>query len=95
MLGLDGSAAPISIPSREIMRGRSVVGSLFGGIKAKDDIPALAQKYLDGELELGAFVTDQMGFTEINRAFEMLTKGKCLRCILWMDDDGGMRERRA
>ena len=47
VLGVDGSAAPISVPSFDIMRGRSVTGSLFGGIKPKDDIPMLAQKYLD------------------------------------------------
>lgn len=47
VLGIDGSAAPISVPSFEIMRGRSVVGALLGGIKPKDDIPVLAQKYLD------------------------------------------------
>jgi Zn-dependent alcohol dehydrogenase len=33
VLGVDGSAAPISVPSLDIMRGRSVTGSLFGGIK--------------------------------------------------------------
>uniref|UniRef100_A0A0A9HMN8 Enoyl reductase (ER) domain-containing protein n=1 Tax=Arundo donax TaxID=35708 RepID=A0A0A9HMN8_ARUDO len=85
VLGVDGNAAPISIPSTEIIRGRSVVGSLFGGIKPKDDIPVLAQKYLDKELALDAFITHQMGFDEINRAFELLTQGKCLRCIIWMD----------
>jgi len=46
VLGVDGSAAPISIPSFDIMRGRSVVGSYFGGIKPKDDIPVLANKCL-------------------------------------------------
>ncbi|TVU37823.1 hypothetical protein EJB05_11163 [Eragrostis curvula] len=114
VLGVDGHMAPISIPPSEIMRGRSVVGSLLGGIKPKDDIPMLAQKYLDKvtgstnlirelgvckfgvtrsadsffekqELELDAFITHQMGFDEINRAFELLTQGKSLRCILWMD----------
>ncbi|CAD6217050.1 unnamed protein product [Miscanthus lutarioriparius] len=85
VLGVDGSAAPISVPSFDIMRGRSVTGSLFGGIKPKDDIPMLAQKYLDKELELDEFITHQMGFHEINRAFDLLTQGKCIRCIIWMD----------
>jgi Zn-dependent alcohol dehydrogenase len=47
LLGVSGNKAPISIPSHEILRGRSVIGSLFGGIKPKNDIPMLAQKYLD------------------------------------------------
>jgi S-(hydroxymethyl)glutathione dehydrogenase/alcohol dehydrogenase len=47
VLGVSNGVAPINIPSHEILRGRSVVGSLFGGIKPKTDIPMLAQKYLD------------------------------------------------
>jgi len=92
VLGVDGSLAPISVPSFDIMRGRSVTGSLFGGIKPKDDIPVLAHKYLDKELELDDFITHQMGFQEINRAFDLLTQGKCIRCIIWMDDDYGAKE---
>ncbi|KAF0908047.1 hypothetical protein E2562_022901 [Oryza meyeriana var. granulata] len=89
LLGVVGNATPIGIPSHDIIRGRSVIGSLFGGIKPKNDIPMLAQKYLDKELELDEFITHQMGFDEINRAFELLTQGKSLRCIIWMD---GARE---
>uniref|UniRef100_A0A0E0LNH8 Alcohol dehydrogenase-like C-terminal domain-containing protein n=1 Tax=Oryza punctata TaxID=4537 RepID=A0A0E0LNH8_ORYPU len=37
------------------------------------------------ELELEEFITHEMGFKEINRAFELLTQGKSLRCIIWMD----------
>uniref|UniRef100_A0A0E0QBF2 Alcohol dehydrogenase-like C-terminal domain-containing protein n=1 Tax=Oryza rufipogon TaxID=4529 RepID=A0A0E0QBF2_ORYRU len=85
LLGVSGNKAPISIPSHEILRGRSVIGSLFGGIKPKNDIPMLAQKYLDKELELEEFITHEMGFEEINRAFELLTQGKSIRCIIWMD----------
>uniref|UniRef100_A0ACD5YXX3 Uncharacterized protein n=1 Tax=Avena sativa TaxID=4498 RepID=A0ACD5YXX3_AVESA len=88
-----GAVAPISVPSHDLLRGRSVVGSLFGGLKPKTDIPILAQKYLNKELELEEFVTHEMGFDEINRAFELLTQGKCLRCIIWMDGakENGMK----
>uniref|UniRef100_I1QCA7 Cinnamyl-alcohol dehydrogenase n=1 Tax=Oryza glaberrima TaxID=4538 RepID=I1QCA7_ORYGL len=85
LLGVSGNKAPIGIPSHEILRGRSVIGSLFGGIKPKNDIPMLAQKYLDKELELEEFITHEMGFEEINRAFELLTQGKSIRCIIWMN----------
>jgi Zn-dependent alcohol dehydrogenase len=47
ILGTDAGAAPVSISSSDIKRGRSVTGALLGGIKPKDDIPVLAHKYLD------------------------------------------------
>ena len=39
--------APLSISSHEILHGKSVVGSMFGGLKPKQDIPILAAKYLN------------------------------------------------
>ncbi|WVZ66727.1 hypothetical protein U9M48_015911 [Paspalum notatum var. saurae] len=85
ILGTAAGAAPVSISSSDIKRGRSVTGALLGGIKPKDDIPVLAQNYLNKELQLDEFITHQMGFDEINRAFDLLEQGKCLRCIIWMD----------
>jgi S-(hydroxymethyl)glutathione dehydrogenase/alcohol dehydrogenase len=33
-----------------------------------------------------------MGFDEINRGLDLLAQGKCLRCIIWMETDGGAVE---
>lgn len=38
------------------------------------------------ELELDKFVTHEMKFEEINSAFDLLMKGKCLRCVIWMGE---------
>lgn len=36
------------------------------------------------ELRLDEFVTHEVGFEDINKAFELLIEGKCLRCVIWM-----------
>ena len=41
--------------------------------------------FLRQELELDEFITHRMGFDDINRAFDLLAQGQCLRCIIWMD----------
>jgi len=41
---------------------------------------------LHQELELDEFITHQVGFEDINRAFDLLQQGRCLRCIIWMDN---------
>ncbi|KAG2265355.1 hypothetical protein Bca52824_072434 [Brassica carinata] len=46
ILGMEKNASPISLDSRAIIRGRSVHGSLFGGLKPKLDIPILVDRYL-------------------------------------------------
>jgi len=37
------------------------------------------------ELNLDDFVTHEVEFKDINKAFDLLTKGECLRCVIWMD----------
>jgi Zn-dependent alcohol dehydrogenase len=46
MLGMEKHAAPISLGSFDLLRGRVICGSLFGGLKSKLDIPILVDHYL-------------------------------------------------
>lgn len=41
--------------------------------------------YCFQELELEKFITHEVGFSEINKAFEYMLKGEGLRCIIRMD----------
>ncbi|CAL9773325.1 unnamed protein product [Musa acuminata subsp. burmannicoides] len=85
ILGVEMHFSPVSINSSEILQGKTIMGSLFGGIKAKTDIPILMNRYLNKELHLDEFITHEVGFHDINKAFELLMAGKSLRCIIWMD----------
>ncbi|XP_058096909.1 alcohol dehydrogenase-like 7 isoform X1 [Magnolia sinica] len=85
ILGVEMHGSPISINHAEILKGRTITGSLFGGIKAKSDIPLLVKRYMDKELHLDEFITHEVGFKDINTAFDLLIQGKSLRCIIWMD----------
>ncbi|XP_021743579.1 alcohol dehydrogenase-like 2 [Chenopodium quinoa] len=86
ILGVDVRGIPLSLDCVEIMRGKSVTGSLFGGIKPKVDIPILIKKYMSEELLLDGFITHEVSFRDINKAFEYLINGQSLRCIIWMDN---------
>ncbi|KAE8056935.1 hypothetical protein FH972_013667 [Carpinus fangiana] len=85
ILGVERHGSPFTVSPGELLRGRTVIGSLFGGLKPKSDIPLLAQKYLDKELSLDEFITNELSFQDINKAFELLEEGKSIRCIIWMD----------
>ncbi|KAH9759403.1 Alcohol dehydrogenase-like 7 [Citrus sinensis] len=87
VLGVDQPGSQLSLSSFEVLHsGKILMGSLFGGLKAKSDIPILLKRYMDKELELDKFVTHEMKFEEINSAFDLLIKGKCLRCVIWMGE---------
>ncbi|XP_062213567.1 alcohol dehydrogenase-like 2 [Phragmites australis] len=85
ILGLERDSEPVCLPSIELLYGKCVMGSLFGGIKPKTDIPILAGKCMNKELELDGLVTHEVGLQDINKAFELLLQGKSLRCIIWMN----------
>ncbi|KAK9757629.1 hypothetical protein RND81_01G175200 [Saponaria officinalis] len=84
ILGLESHRSPMNIDTWSIIRGKTVTGSCFGGIKPKTDIPILAQRYMNKELCLDGFITHEVSFNEINKAFEYLINGESLRCIIWM-----------
>lgn len=47
ILGVEKESKPICLPSIEFLFGKCVMGSLFGGIKPKTDIPILAEKCMN------------------------------------------------
>ncbi|KAK7410507.1 hypothetical protein VNO78_01331 [Psophocarpus tetragonolobus] len=85
ILGVEMHGAPVALNPYELVRGKIVTGSLFGGIKPKSDIPLFANTYLDKKLDLDGFITHEVGFEDINKAFDYLLEGKSLRCIIRMN----------
>lgn len=64
MLGVDQPGAMLTFRSAEVLHsGKSLMGSLFGGLKPKSDIPILIKRYMDKvsaklNLSLSSFVFD-------------------------------------
>ncbi|PSR99534.1 Alcohol dehydrogenase-like [Actinidia chinensis var. chinensis] len=86
VLGVDKPGAQLSLNSFEVLHsGKILTGSLFGGLKAKSDIPILVKRYMDKELQLDEFVTHEVSFEDINIAFDLLREGQSLRCVIWMN----------
>ncbi|KAJ6731147.1 alcohol dehydrogenase [Salix viminalis] len=86
ILGVEKPGSQITFQCSDVvLGGRTLMGSLFGGLKAKSDIPILLKRYMDKELELDKFVTHEVSFEDINKAFDLLLEGKSIRCVIWMD----------
>ena len=47
-MGVDKAGSKLSFSSSEVLTsGKSLMGSLFGGLKPKSDIPILLKRYID------------------------------------------------
>ncbi|CAI9292616.1 unnamed protein product [Lactuca saligna] len=76
--GVTDFVNPRNMGTKLLASGKSIMGSLFGGLKPKSDIPILKKCCMDKELQLDAFVTHEVEFEDINKAFDLLHQGKSL-----------------
>ncbi|KAL5778314.1 hypothetical protein ACOSP7_011240 [Xanthoceras sorbifolium] len=88
VLGVDQPTSQLNLRSAEVLNsGKILTGALFGGLNAKSDVPILLKRYMDKELRLDEFITHEVKFKDINKAFDLLVEGKSLRCVIWMDNE--------
>ncbi|XP_076883724.1 alcohol dehydrogenase-like 6 [Bidens hawaiensis] len=67
-----------------LLGGRTLKGSLFGGWKPKSDLPSLIDMYLKEEIVIDDLITHNLPFEDINKAFDLMVAGECLRCVIHM-----------
>ncbi|QLG73431.1 hypothetical protein HG535_0E05150 [Zygotorulaspora mrakii] len=82
IIGVAAAGAEISTRPFQLVTGRVWKGSAFGGIKGRSEMGQLIKAYQDGTLKVDEFITHKRPFTEINKAFDDLHAGSCLRTVL-------------
>src|SRR3954471_18902578 len=50
--GVAGKGETLDVVPRYLITGRRICGSSFGGVKGRDQVPQLVQRYLDGDLDV-------------------------------------------
>ena len=80
--GVAGKGETLDIVPRFLITGRRVCGSSFGGVKGRDQVPQLVQRYLDGDIDVDAFVSHRMPLDDVNRAFERMEAHDGIRTVL-------------
>nr|BDC53322.1 alcohol dehydrogenase 1 [Dianthus caryophyllus]BDC53326.1 alcohol dehydrogenase 1 [Dianthus caryophyllus] len=89
-----GVAVLVGVPNKDdafkthpmnFLNERTLKGTFFGNYKPRTDIPKVVEKYMNKEMELDKFITHEISFKDINKAFEMMARGEGIRCIIRMD----------
>ncbi|KAJ0079003.1 hypothetical protein Patl1_23711 [Pistacia atlantica] len=75
----DGSM-PIGVLS--LLLGRSLKGSIFGGLKTKSDLPIILDKYKNKEFQLDELLTHEVQMEDINKAIEQLKEPDCVKVLI-------------
>jgi S-(hydroxymethyl)glutathione dehydrogenase/alcohol dehydrogenase len=82
MIGVAGKGETLNVVPRFLITGRRVAGSSFGGCKGREDVPAYVRRYLDGEIDVDAFVSHKLSLDEVNRGFELMEAGDGIRSVI-------------
>jgi S-(hydroxymethyl)mycothiol dehydrogenase len=63
-------------------RGGSLKSSWYGDCLPSRDFPMLVDLYLQGRLDLDAFVSEEIGLDDVEAAFDKMHKGEVLRSVV-------------
>jgi S-(hydroxymethyl)glutathione dehydrogenase / alcohol dehydrogenase len=80
--GVAGKGETLDIVPRLLITGRRVCGSSFGGVKGRDQVPQLVDRYLEGDIDVDAFISHTLTLDEVNRGFELMEAQDGIRSVI-------------
>jgi len=82
IIGVAGAGQEISTRPFQLVTGRKWLGTAFGGVKGRSQLPGMVEDAMAGRIQLAPFVTHTMGLTDINRAFDLMHAGESIRSVV-------------
>jgi S-(hydroxymethyl)glutathione dehydrogenase/alcohol dehydrogenase len=80
--GVAGKGETLDVVPRFLITGRRVAGSSFGGVKGRDQVPQLIDRWLAGEIDVEPFVSHKLTLDEVNRGFELMEAQDGIRSMI-------------
>jgi len=82
IIGVAGAGQEISTRPFQLVTGRRWLGSAFGGVKGRSQLPGMVEDAMNGKIELAPFVTHTVALEQINDAFDLMHEGKSIRTVV-------------
>jgi S-(hydroxymethyl)glutathione dehydrogenase/alcohol dehydrogenase len=80
--GVAGKGETLDVIPRFLITGRRVAGSSFGGVKGRDQVPQLVERYLAGDIDVDAFVSHKLTLDDVNHGFELMEAQDGIRSVI-------------
>jgi S-(hydroxymethyl)glutathione dehydrogenase/alcohol dehydrogenase len=80
--GVAGKGETLDVIPRLLITGRRVAGSSFGGVKGRDGVPVLVDRYMAGEIDVDPFISHRITLDEVNRGFELMEAQDGIRSVI-------------
>jgi S-(hydroxymethyl)glutathione dehydrogenase / alcohol dehydrogenase len=80
--GVAGKGETLDVVPRLLITGRRVAGSSFGGVKGRDQVPQLVERWLGGEIDVEPFVSHKLTLEDVNRGFALMEAQDGIRSVI-------------
>jgi len=80
--GVAGKGETLDIVPRYLITGRKVMGASFGGVKGREQVPQLVERYLAGDIDVDAFISHRIPLEDVNRGFELMHRQDGIRTVI-------------
>ncbi|HEY1513630.1 MAG TPA: alcohol dehydrogenase catalytic domain-containing protein [Gaiellaceae bacterium] len=80
--GVAGKAETLDVVPRFLISGRRIAGSSFGGVKGRDGVPKLVDRWLAGDIDAESFISHRITLDDVNRGFELMEAQDGIRSVI-------------
>ena len=80
--GVAGKGETLDVVPRYLITGRRIVGASFGGVKGRDQVPELVDRYLAGDIDVDNFISHRLTLDEVNKGFELMEAQDGIRSVI-------------
>jgi S-(hydroxymethyl)glutathione dehydrogenase/alcohol dehydrogenase len=85
MAGVAGKGEVLETVPRFLITGRRVAGSSFGGVKGREGVPQLVDRWMNGEIDVDSFISHRISLDEVNKGFELMEHQDGIRSVILFD----------
>src|SRR4051794_14546572 len=80
--GVAGKGETLEIVPRYLITGRRIAGSSFGGVKGRDGVPKLVDRWLAGDIDAESFISHRIALEDVNRGFQLMEQHDGIRSVI-------------
>jgi S-(hydroxymethyl)glutathione dehydrogenase/alcohol dehydrogenase len=82
IIGVAGAGREISTRPFQLVTGRRWIGTAFGGMRGRTDVPRVVDWYMQGLIDIDPMITHTLKLDDINRGFDLMHAGESIRSVV-------------
>jgi S-(hydroxymethyl)glutathione dehydrogenase/alcohol dehydrogenase len=82
MIGVAGKGETLDVVPRYLITGRQVLGASFGGVRGREQVPQLVDRYLAGDIDVDSFISHRLMLDHVNDGFELMHRQDGIRSVI-------------